>query len=259
MNNALMFSSNSDEWYTPQNVFDRLNAEFLFDVDLAADQEKTSPPMGRILIMPMSEFESERQELLGQVSELTEKLANSLAVAEHLHAGNLERIKLLDSWAELHADRNMLRKWRDDVTSACGRVGGLRFDGVASEIRRLKSAYVSLSEAVWPGCRSSEDIEAASPSALVKDALLHREAYDRINDDARRVREDGFRDHTHAVAYDFVRYYVDGTDGCRNCGGFPHSSECFVGRFVIALGLDSTATTAARITRASVRVALELP
>lgn len=44
--------------------------------------------------------------------------------------------------------------------------------------------------------------------------------------------------HVAEVAYDFVRYYVAGTTGCRNCGGMPHSSECFVGRFVVALALD---------------------
>lgn len=195
----------------------------------------------------------ERQELKGEIEslkndseqwaknyqELQAKYADAVAIAENLHAANQERMRLLDSWAELHADRNALRKWRDDVTSACGRVGGMRFDGVADEVRRLKSAYVSLSEAVWPGCRSAEDVDAASPSALVRDALLHREAYNRINDDARRVREDGFRNHTHAVAYDFVRYYSEGTEGCRNCGGFPHASTCFVGRFVGALMLDS--------------------
>ena len=44
--------------------------------------------------------------------------------------------------------------------------------------------------------------------------------------------------HVAEVAYDFVRYYVAGTTGCRNCGGMPHSRECFVGRFVVALALD---------------------
>jgi len=46
--------------------------------------------------------------------------------------------------------------------------------------------------------------------------------------------------HVADVAYDFVRYYVAGTFGCRNCGGVPHSSTCFVGRFVAALALDYT-------------------
>ena len=41
MNNALMFSSKSDEWATPQDTFDWLNREFQFDVDLAASQENT--------------------------------------------------------------------------------------------------------------------------------------------------------------------------------------------------------------------------
>ena len=39
MNNALMFSSKSDEWSTPQDLFDRLHAEFDFQIDLAASAE----------------------------------------------------------------------------------------------------------------------------------------------------------------------------------------------------------------------------
>jgi site-specific DNA-methyltransferase (adenine-specific) len=41
MNNALMFSSKSDEWYTPQDLFDRLHAEFDFQIDLAATAENS--------------------------------------------------------------------------------------------------------------------------------------------------------------------------------------------------------------------------
>jgi phage N-6-adenine-methyltransferase len=44
MNNALMFSSKSDEWSTPQDLFDRLNEEFRFDVDLAASTENHKLP-----------------------------------------------------------------------------------------------------------------------------------------------------------------------------------------------------------------------
>ena len=44
MNNALMFSSKSNEWATPQETFDRLNAEFLFDLDLAATAENAKVP-----------------------------------------------------------------------------------------------------------------------------------------------------------------------------------------------------------------------
>jgi site-specific DNA-methyltransferase (adenine-specific) len=39
MNNALMFSSKSDEWSTPQATFDALHAEFDFQIDLAASAE----------------------------------------------------------------------------------------------------------------------------------------------------------------------------------------------------------------------------
>ena len=41
MNNTVMFSSTSDEWATPQNLFDQLNAEFDFEIDLAATAENT--------------------------------------------------------------------------------------------------------------------------------------------------------------------------------------------------------------------------
>lgn len=39
MNNALMFSKASDEWRTPQDFFEALDAEFGFDVDAAASAE----------------------------------------------------------------------------------------------------------------------------------------------------------------------------------------------------------------------------
>lgn len=39
MNNALMFSSKSDEWATPQDFFDALHKEFDFQIDLAASPE----------------------------------------------------------------------------------------------------------------------------------------------------------------------------------------------------------------------------
>jgi site-specific DNA-methyltransferase (adenine-specific) len=41
MNHALMFSSASDEWSTPKDLFDRLHAEFDFEIDLAATAENT--------------------------------------------------------------------------------------------------------------------------------------------------------------------------------------------------------------------------
>ena len=39
MNTELMFSSKSDLWETPQALFDELNAEFNFDVDVCAIPE----------------------------------------------------------------------------------------------------------------------------------------------------------------------------------------------------------------------------
>lgn len=39
MNNDLMFSSKTDLWSTPQDLFDKLNKEFDFTIDVAANKE----------------------------------------------------------------------------------------------------------------------------------------------------------------------------------------------------------------------------
>lgn len=41
MNHDLMFSSKSDEWSTPQDMYDQLHAEFDFEIDLAATSQNT--------------------------------------------------------------------------------------------------------------------------------------------------------------------------------------------------------------------------
>lgn len=38
MNNKVMFSSKTDEWSTPQDLFDSLNEEFHFDLDVCANE-----------------------------------------------------------------------------------------------------------------------------------------------------------------------------------------------------------------------------
>ncbi len=43
MNKALM-SSNKDDWCTPQDLFNKLNAEFHFDLDAAASDINTKCP-----------------------------------------------------------------------------------------------------------------------------------------------------------------------------------------------------------------------
>ena len=39
MNKDLMFSSKTDDWATPQDFFDKLDAEFHFDLDVCASKE----------------------------------------------------------------------------------------------------------------------------------------------------------------------------------------------------------------------------
>ena len=41
MINEALFSSNSDEWFTPQNFFDEINKEFNFTLDVAATVDNT--------------------------------------------------------------------------------------------------------------------------------------------------------------------------------------------------------------------------
>lgn len=41
LNTGLMFSKASDNWSTPQDFFDALDAEFHFDIDVAASRENT--------------------------------------------------------------------------------------------------------------------------------------------------------------------------------------------------------------------------
>jgi len=41
MVNKVLFSSKSDEWETPQDLFDKLNREFEFDLDVCATKENT--------------------------------------------------------------------------------------------------------------------------------------------------------------------------------------------------------------------------
>lgn len=42
--NKVHFSSKTDDWATPQNFYDKLNAEFYFKMDLCASAENTKAP-----------------------------------------------------------------------------------------------------------------------------------------------------------------------------------------------------------------------
>ena len=56
MNNQLHFSSADSKWSTPQELFDKLNSQFHFTIDLAASAENTKCPI----------FFSEEQDSLAQ-------------------------------------------------------------------------------------------------------------------------------------------------------------------------------------------------
>ena len=45
MINKSLFSSNSDEWATPQHIFDTLNEEFDFELDPCATDENHKCPL----------------------------------------------------------------------------------------------------------------------------------------------------------------------------------------------------------------------
>ena len=42
MNTDVMFSSTTDEWATPQELFDELDSEFHFELDVCANEKTTS-------------------------------------------------------------------------------------------------------------------------------------------------------------------------------------------------------------------------
>lgn len=42
-----------------------------------------------------------------------------------------------------------------------------------------------------------------------------------------------------AIAHEFIGYYMT-PHGCANCGGLPHTTTCFVGRFARALTPSET-------------------
>ena len=44
MINKALFSSNSDEWATPDNIFKELNSEFNFNLDACATQDNHKCP-----------------------------------------------------------------------------------------------------------------------------------------------------------------------------------------------------------------------
>ena len=44
MINNILYSSNSEEWETPQDLFDKLNKEFLFTLDVAASHKNAKCP-----------------------------------------------------------------------------------------------------------------------------------------------------------------------------------------------------------------------
>lgn len=44
MNTEAMFSSRSDNWETPQYLFDALNAKYHFDLDVCASKENAKCP-----------------------------------------------------------------------------------------------------------------------------------------------------------------------------------------------------------------------
>lgn len=62
MNSALMFSKASDEWETPQELYDQLDAEFKFDIDVAATQENEK--CGTWLDMELDALDPERKSWL---------------------------------------------------------------------------------------------------------------------------------------------------------------------------------------------------
>jgi phage N-6-adenine-methyltransferase len=81
MNTDLMFSSATDQWATPQDFFDKLNDEFHFTLDVAADEtnhkcEKYYDKQMDGLSQPWAIPERERE--YGAIHHMVVKLVNGL-------------------------------------------------------------------------------------------------------------------------------------------------------------------------------------
>lgn len=88
----------------------------------------------------------------------------------------------------------------------------------------------------WVVSRRKEPATQHEPASdLVRNWLTEDAALPAVAQEAEKPIG---RSHVADVAYDFARYYVAG-GGCSNCGGLPHMDTCFVGRFVVALALDT--------------------
>ena len=83
MNTSLMFSSATDQWATPQNFFDKLDEEFHFTLDAAADEtnhkcEKFYDKQIDGLSQPWATSEREREREFGAIHRMVVRLANGL-------------------------------------------------------------------------------------------------------------------------------------------------------------------------------------
>lgn len=81
MNTDIMFSSATDQWATPQDFFDKLNEEFHFTLDVAADEsnhkcEKYYDKMTDGLAQPWTHTHTPAKKLFGVIPHMAEKLVN---------------------------------------------------------------------------------------------------------------------------------------------------------------------------------------
>lgn len=83
MNTDTMFSSKTDQWATPQDFFDRLNEEFHFTLDVAADEtnhkcERYYDKLTDGLVQPWTHTHTLCKKLFGAIHHMVVRLVNGL-------------------------------------------------------------------------------------------------------------------------------------------------------------------------------------